>query len=352
MKMTDKLNVGMIGLGGIANLHYGGWALAENAGVVAGSDINPAMLERWAEEYGVETLTTNPEELIENPDIDVIDICTPNQFHTDYAVAALEAGKHVLCEKPLAPTAAEIERMIAARDRSGKILMTGHHFRFSGTAQAIKKEIDKGALGDIYHARAWWLRRSGLPTRPTFIYKNISAGGVGLDLGVHVLDLAVWFMGNPKPVAVSGVARADLAKQEGAFSIWGGDIPTDIDVDEFAAGFIRFENGATLIFEVSWMLHHNQTEDYQTWLYGTDGGAHWPSASLYQTNNQTKQLYDLTLKLTEDKIRPHHQEIAEFAQAIRSGGPSPVPAEESLQVTKILEALYASSQSGREVVIQ
>ncbi|MBN2502233.1 MAG: Gfo/Idh/MocA family oxidoreductase [Anaerolineales bacterium] len=349
--MTDKLNIGIIGLGGIANLHHSGWERVENARVVAGSDINPAMLERWQTEYGVANLTTEPSELIDDPDIDVIDICTPNRFHTDFTVAALEAGKHVLCEKPLAPTVAEIEKMIAARDRSGKLLMTGQHFRFTGAAQAIKQEIAKGALGDIYHARAWWLRRSGVPTRPTFIYKDISAGGVNLDLGVHVLDLAMWFMGNPQPVAVSGVTRTELAKQDGAFSVWGGDIPADIDVDEFSAGFIRFENGATLVLEVSWMLHHNPPEDYQTWLYGTNGGAHWPSAGLYQTDNQVKQHYDVSLKLTEDKIRPHHQEIEAFAQAIRNGGTSPVPAEQSLQVTKVLQALYESSCTGHEVVI-
>jgi predicted dehydrogenase len=242
--------------------------------------------------------------------------------------------------------------MIAARDRSGKMLMTGHHFRFSGTARALKAEIDAGVLGDIYHTRAWWLRRSGVPVRPSLIYKSQAYAGVGIDLGVHVLDLATWFMGNPQPLAVSGVARIELARQQGAFSKWGGEIPPGFDVDEFSSAFIRFENGASMILEVSWMLHHGMDEDdVQTWLYGTKAGAHWPKCEIYETNSVLKQHYNRALRITQDQLRPHHQEIVEFAQAIVTGKPSPIPAEQSLQVQQILEALYRSQEAGREVTI-
>ena len=257
-----------------------------------------------------------------------------------------------MCEKPLAPTVDEIKRMIAARDASGKLLMTAHHLRFSGSARALKAEIDSGAMGAIYHARAWWLRRAGAPIRPSLIYKSQAYAGVGIDLGVHVIDLALWLMGNPQPVSVSGVARSEIASQKGAFSNWGGDIPDDFDVDEFAAGFVRFENGASLIIEVSWLLNHTtEQDDIQTWLYGTKAGAHLPSCVLYETNNDLKQHYDRTIKRIEDKIRPHYLECVEFAEAIINGGPSPVPAEQSLQVGQILEALYQSQEAGREVEI-
>ncbi len=350
--MAKKLKVGLIGLGGIANLHAGGWAASEDTELVAGCDINPAVFERWRQEHGLHKLTTDYQELIHDPDVDIIDICSPNNFHAEQAIAALEAGKHVLCEKPLAPTSDEIRRMIAARDRSGKLLMTAHHLRFSGTARALKAEIDAGVLGEIYHARAWWLRRAGAPIRPTFIYKAQAFAGVGIDLGVHVLDLALWFMGNPQPVSVAGVARTEIARQEGAFSQWGGDIPAGFDVDEFAAAFVRFENGASLILEVSWLLHHGaEGGDLQTWLYGTKAGAHWPRCEIYETNTTLKQHYDRTIKLTEERLRPHHQEIVDFARAIVNGRPSPVPAEQSLQVQQILEALYKSQESGCEVRI-
>jgi predicted dehydrogenase len=246
----------------------------------------------------------------------------------------------------------EIRQMIAARDKAGKLLMTGHHFRFTGTARSLKAEINAGALGEIYHARAWWLRRSGAPVRPTFIYKEQASAGVGIDLGVHVIDLVLWLMGNPQPVSVTGVARTELALQDGAFSNWGGDIPKGFDVDEFSSAFIRFENGASLIIEVSWLLHHGtDQDDVQTWLYGTKGGAHWPKCEIYETNNTLKQHYNRILKSIDDVLRPHHQEILDFAQAIIDGGPSPVTAESSLQVQMILEALYKSQETGREVVI-
>ncbi|MFQ5615542.1 MAG: Gfo/Idh/MocA family protein [Anaerolineales bacterium] len=350
--MTKTLKVGIIGLGGIAHLHIGGWQTSEHTEVVAGCDITPAVFDQWDTEYGVKNLTTHAGDLINDPDIDIIDICTPNKTHADLTIAALDAGKHVLCEKPLAPTAEEIRRMIAARDRAGKTLMTAHHFRFTGTARALKAEIDLGVLGDIYHARAWWLRRAAVPLRPTFIYHKNSAGGVALDLGVHVLDLSLWFMGNPQPVAVTGIARTELASQEGAFSVWDGDIPQGFDVDEFAAAFVRFANGASFIIEASWMLHHNtDLEDVQIWLYGAKGGGHWPDCVVCEANNVTKQHYNRTLKRTEGNLRAHYQECVEFAQAVVDGAPPPVPAEQSLQVALILEALYQSQRTGREVVI-
>ncbi|SVC21113.1 uncharacterized protein METZ01_LOCUS273967 [marine metagenome] len=157
-------------------------------------------------------------------------------------------------------------------------------------------------------------------------------------------------MGNPNPVACSGVARTTLARKEGAFSIWGGAIPKEMDVEEMAVGFIRFENGATLILEVSWLLHHDtQGEDMQMWLYGTDGGSHWPSCEILKTNYESKQHYNTLLKVTGDKLEPHAQECVEFARAVASGAPSPVPAEQSLQVLTILDGIYRSQDEGREV---
>jgi predicted dehydrogenase len=284
-------------------------------------------------------------------DIDVVDICTPNNYHAPLAIAAMEAGKHVLCEKPLAPTPGAIRDMITARDRSGKMLMTAQHFRFRGTSRAMKAEIETGTLGDVYHARCWMLRRAAAPTRPGFILKEHSSGGPCIDIGVHILDLTLWLMGNPEPAAVTGVARAELAHQEGAFSIWGGPIPPEFDVEDFASAFVRFENGATLILEVSWLLHHGaeRAEDMQMWLYGTQGGCHWPKCEVYETNYATQQHYDRALKITRDLLEPHAQECVEFAQAVIDGAPSPVPAEQSLQVMTILDGVYRSQQAGYEV---
>jgi predicted dehydrogenase len=350
--MSNILKVGVIGVGGIARVHMPGWAASEHTEVVAGCDINEAILQKWGREHGIENLTTDPKDLYRNPDIDIIDICTPNNYHAPLTIAAFEAGKHVLCEKPLAATPDEIGSMIAARDKSGKMLMTAQHFRFRGDSKAMKAELDTGVLGDIYHARSWLLRRAAAPTRPGFIMKEHSSGGPCIDIGVHILDLTLWFMGNPKPAAVAGVARTELAHKEGAFSIWGGPIPSEFDVEDFAAAFVRFENGATLVLEVSWLLHHDtQGEDMQMWLYGTNAGCHWPKCEIYETNYATSQHYNRTLKITQDALKPHAQECVEFAQAVVDGAPSPVPAEQSLQVMTILDGIYRSQKAGGEVLL-
>ncbi len=352
--MNSSLKVGVIGVGGIAKTHMPGWAASDIAEVIAGSDVVEPILNSWGETHGVTALSTDPADIFNNPDIDIVDICTPNMYHTELVIGALNAGKHVICEKPLAPTPADIHRMIEARDRSGKTLMTAQHFRFKGNSQAMKREIDDGALGDIYHARSWMLRRGWIPARPGFIYKKNSGGGPTIDIGVHILDLTLWFMGNPKPISVTGVAKAPLAMHDGAFSQWGNDlVPKDMDVEDFAAAFVRFENGATLILEVSWLLHHKTTgEDMQMWLYGTEGGSHWPNSELYSTNYRTQQFYNQQITLTADPMEPHAMECVEFAKVVADGRPSPVPAEQSLQVMAILDGIYRSQEEGGEVKIE
>ncbi len=347
------LKVGLVGVGGISRTHMPGWAASEEAEVVAGSDISNEALEQWGALHNVKRLTTNADELFSDPDIDIIDLCVPNMYHAPLAIAALEAGKHVICEKPLAPTPEDIKEMIAARDKSGKQLMTAQHFRFAGVSQAMKAEIDTGSLGDVYHARGWMLRRNGLIPTATFIEKKHSGGGPCIDIGVHILDLTLWMMGNPRPVTVSGVADARLAHLPGAFATWReGPIPSTFDVEDYAVAFVRFETGATLVLEVSWLLHHDiRGEDMQAWIYGDAGGCHWPSAQFLDTNYTTRQFNNRTLQLTQDKMEPHALECVEFAKAIAAGAPSPVPAEQSLQVLAILDGIYRSQAEGREVSI-
>jgi predicted dehydrogenase len=352
--MTKKLKVGMIGLGNISHTHVPGWKASPYAEIVAGADINPAVFGPWKEKHGNYRFTEHSEDLFNDPEIDIIDICTPNMFHAPLAIAAMQAGKHVICEKPLAPTPDAIRQMMAARDRTGKMLMTAQHFRFRGISQAVKAEVDSGVLGSIYHARAWMLRRSGLPTSPTFIYKKNSGGGPTIDIGVHILDLTLWLMGHPKPVAVSGVTREALLHQPDAFTSWGRQpVPRDIDVEDFAAAFVRFETGATLILETSWLLHHNSVgEDARVWLYGTQGGCEWPQANFMNSNNPARQLLNHTLMLTADTMEAHALECVEFARAVTEGLPSPVPAEHSLYVQTILDGIYRSQAAGKEVTVQ
>lgn len=351
--MAEKLKVGFIGTGGISNTHVPGWQASPYTEVVAGSDPHEPTVKKWGAKHEIKRLTTDPEEILADDSIDIIDICTPNMYHTPWVIKALEAGKHVICEKPLAPNPDEIREMIKARDKSGKLLMTAQHFRFGALSQAMKREIDSGALGDIYHARGWMLRRSAYIPTKTFVYKEHAGGGACIDIGVHILDLTLWLMGHPKPVAVSGVARTELAKSENVFSVWyPGDMPKDMDVEEFAAAFIRFDNGSTMMLEVSWILHHDtQSEDMQSWIYGNKGGAHWPSAQFLNSNYTTQQHYNRSLRITRDLMEPHAAECYEFAKAIAEGKPSPVPPEHSLYNLTILDGIYRSQEAGKEVSV-
>ncbi len=348
--MSKILKVGVIGVGGIAVTHFPGWKASPDAELVALADPVAPVLERVAKEQGVSKTYENPADLINDPDIDIIDICTPSAYHAPLGIAALEAGKHVICEKPLAPTPEDIDALIEARDKSGKMLMTAQHFRFENDTIALKKELESGVLGDIYHARSWMLRRNGFVMRPGFIYKKNSGGGPCIDIGVHILDLTLWMMGHPKPISVSGVTQDKLSKLPGSFAAWDNvDIPRDMDVEEFAAAFVRFDNGATLMLEVSWLLHHKALkDDLQMWLYGTQGGVHWPDSELLSTNYKTKRFLDTKLSPIKPGMEAHAAECVAFAAAIANGAPSPVPAEESRDVMAILDGLYQSAQRGGE----
>ncbi len=352
--MTRKLQVAVIGVGGIAGTHFPGWKASPHAELAAFGDINPEILQRVGDQHGIDPKLRYEDswELFANPDIDIVDVCTPNMYHTPLTVAALEHGKHVLCEKPLAPTPGDIEKMIDARDKSGKLLMTAQHFRFSPEAKALKAELTTGILGNVYHARSWMLRRQAVPVRPSFLEKQHSGGGPCIDIGVHILDLTLWMMGNPTPVTVSGVTQDRRLHQPGTWSIWGGTVPYEIaDVEDFAAALVRFDNGATLVLEVSWLLHHKTTgEDMQMWLYGDQAGAHWPSNEILTTRNETRQHLNTTLQIKTGG-EAHAEECMAFAEAIALGQPSPVPAEQSRNVMAILDGLYRSAETKREVVL-
>ncbi|MBE7467224.1 MAG: Gfo/Idh/MocA family oxidoreductase [Planctomycetes bacterium] len=351
--MSKKLKVGVIGVGGIAKTHFPGWLQSPHVELAALSDIREDVLNKVADELKVPKRYTKTEDLIADKDLDIVDVCTPNMYHAPLSIAALEAGKHVICEKPLAPTPGEIRKMIAARDKAKKLLMTAQHFRFDGRSQALKAELDRGVLGEVYHARSWMLRRAGAPTTPGFVLKKHAGGGPCIDIGVHILDLTLWMMGNPKPVAVSGITQDRLRKRKGAFSNWGGPIGPEWDVEEFASAFVRLANGATLVLEVSWLLNHDtQGEDMQMWLYGDEGGSHWPSNTLYKTCNESQQHMNISLKRNPHNTEPHALECVKFAEAVATGAPSPVPAEHSLDVIAILDGLYRSSAENREVKLE
>jgi len=348
---VSMMKVGLIGVGGIMRSHMPGWSASPHAEAVVAADLNGEVAKSFADEHGLLRWTEDADSVINDPDIDIIDLCTPTNHHTKLVIAALEAGKHVICEKPLAPKPGEIEQIIEARDKAGKLVMTAMNQRYDPAHLAMKREVEAGKLGDIYYGRAWWHRRNQLPVRPGFVYKKNSAGGPCIDIGVHILDLAMWYMDHPTPVTVSGVAGKHVAGVEGAFSDWGGDVPMDMDVEDFAVGFVRFDNGATLTLEVSWLMHHRANES-ALWLYGTHGGAEVHEKMLYTSDNALRQRYDTRITKFDPPfadVNAQGAKCCDFAKAIAEGRPSPVPPEEALNVMAILDGLYQSHDTGQEV---
>ena len=343
------LRIGMIGAGGISGIHCEGWARLDDCELVAITDIDGGAATGRAEEFNIPNVDATAARLLRRKDIDAVDIVTPNRFHKPYAVSALRAGKHVLCEKPLALTPREVDAMIAAAEKSKKKLMCAQHQRFMDTSRAMKDYITAHPLGEVYYARAWYNRRRSLPTTRGFLLKANSGGGCCIDVGVHVLDLALHLMDNFEPVSVTGVAVTKIARQRAAWSEfdWGFYDKRLLDVEDFAAGMVRFANGAALTLECSFMLNQKPKAQQRIDLFGTRGGITWPDCEYYDTTS--RDYVDVSLNVRDSGEQAHHAEIRAFAEAVMGLTPVPVPAQQSRAVMAILHGLYTSQKSGKEV---
>ncbi len=349
--IKKPLKIGIIGAGGIMRgVHMPGWKAAEDCEVVAVCDTNREVMERFAADFGIKQTCTDFTELVQLPELDIIDIATPNRFHTPAVLAALEAGKHVLCEKPLAVTTAEVREMGEAARKAGRLLMTAQHHRYGAPAVALKRWVDSGALGEVYYARVHATRRNWLPTPPTFIAEELAGGGPCMDIGVHALDTALWLMGFPNPVRVTGTCLTNFAKGDTIPGAWGEWDRKKFTVEDFASGFVHFSNGATMVIECSWLQHQHEDEDFSARLFGKKASVQWPAGDFSSTINRT--LLDGTIKPVGGLRPPHSEEIAAFADAVRHNKPSPIPVAETLKVIAILEGIYESARTGREVLLR
>ncbi len=337
--------MGVIGMG-MGRNHAVAFRDCAEAELVAICDTDDGRLEQVSHEVHPRRTYTEMDALLADPEIAAVSICVPNALHCVAAVKALEAGKHVLCEKPLAMNAVEGARMVETARRLDRTLMLHFNYRFQPTSQAVKRFVDDGKLGEIYFARTHWHRNRGIPgIGRWFTQKSMSGGGALIDLGVHRLDLALWLMGFPKPVAVSGAAYnflgQEIAGREGhAF-----------DVDDLAAAFIRFENGATLAMEASWAGNSEKREDQATQLWGRRGGA-------VLRNYDEGYQYETRVFLDRDgHLETHWPEIHQdgetpqqhFCRALIQGTETMAPGEHGLTVMRILDAIYESARIGSEI---
>jgi len=353
--MTEQLGIGAVGIGGIwSACHAPAWEKCPDAKVVAVCDINRDKAQRYADVKGVHQVSSDFHELLRLPEVDAVDICTSNKFHSEIAVAALEAGKHVICEKPDAINPTEAQRMADAANASGKTLMTMRNNRFSPGGQFLRGYIDTGALGEVYAARCGWIRRRGIPGKGGwFTTKELSGGGPLIDLGVHMIDLALWLMGNPVPVSVSGATYCkfanDNAANDSVHSVFGEAKADGVfDVEDLAMGFVRFANGASLQIEFSWASNISQETRFVE-LRGTKAGASFRDgdAEVYIEGPNGTQC-DLKPR-TSGGIQEHAGFIYHFVDVIKGKAkPTIVPAD-GVHMIKILSAIYESAKTGREV---
>lgn len=348
--MRRKLRIGVIGLGMGAG-HVTGYQSHPDAEVVALCDVDRERLDAAAQKFGISETFEDAKDMFRKADLDGVSVATPNNLHAPLSIAALKAGIHVLCEKPMAMNTREAERMIVAARKAGKNLMINFSFRFLDTSYALKQQVDAGVIGDVYFGRTVWHRRYGLPDglRGWFTNKKLSGGGPLIDLGVHRLDLALWLMGYPNPVAVSGstynvIARARAAREHKTYT-----------VEDLACGFIRFRNGATLILEASWASHIKEREEMCTRLCGTRGGLVQRNVGggyKYEAEVYTEENGHFFTKILDGSKLSAPTAQEEFVNSIIEKRQPLATGEQGLKVMKILDGLYKSAETGREVRYQ
>jgi predicted dehydrogenase len=331
-----KIRVAVIGAGAVAQInHIPAYGRLETAEVVAVCDTDVEKAKRVAARFGVPTATADHNELFARDDIDAVDVCVPNHLHAPISIAALNAGKHVLCEKPFSRSPAEAARMVAAAEKSGTVLMAAFNNRFRNDAQLLKTFVEKGEVGHIFYAKTGWLiKHASWDVESWKSQKRFAGGGVLIDLGVQMLDLALWIMGMPDVLTVT----ASTARRP------------DIDeVESNASAFLRLDGGATLTLEVGWSLLMEKDFAYVN-LFGEHG------AALLNPFRLHKEMHGSLVNVTPatESIRnvykqSYESEIAHFVDCARLGKKPLSPGHEAVSVLRVLEAIYKSAESGREV---
>ena len=357
------IKVGIIGCGGIANQkHFPALkALGDRVEIVAFCDIIKERAEKAAKEYGAEgaKVFTDYRDLVAIPEIVSVHVLTPNVSHCELTCAALLAGKNVICEKPMAATPADAQKMLDAQKASGKILTIGYQNRCRQDSLTLKAMCDNGDLGDIYYAKAHAIRRRGVPTWGVFPDKSKQGGGPLIDIGTHSLDLTLWMMNNYKPKSVMGASFEKLGRtlqpgnQGNMMGVWD---PETYEVEDSAFGFVTMENGAVIVVEASWALNTLDVSEALTELCGTKAGADMKDGLRINT-----VLYDKMTTIKPDTrtprgvdffegfgaLRPEVYEAKRYYDAIEGNGTPVVKPEEAFVVTQILDAIYQSAKTGK-----
>ncbi len=358
MKETANVRVGVIGLGFGGESALKSYRQIPGVEIVALAGMEEEKLAYLGKTYEVPHLYREYQELLAREDLDAVSIAVPNYLHAEIAIAAFQKGLHVLCEKPLARTAEEAEAIVQAAIEAKRVLQVVFNHRERGDIQTLKRYIDEGQLGRIYYAKAYWMRRNGIPGAGSwFVSKERSGGGPLIDLGVHVLDMALYLLGEPEVLTVSASTYDELIQSgrgidKGASKTGNNHAQ---DVEDLATAFMRLSNGATLLLETSWATNSSYGDDYGVILYGSEGGAEI-KVKRYSTQDTLRIYTDVAgapseIAVQNPKSEFHLAVIRQFVEHIRGGNWSLYTGSEGLRRARIIDACYASAQQGREVVV-
>jgi len=361
MTTTSKLRTAVIGVG-VGWNHIEGFQTHPGCELVAICDVNPVALKERGAKFNIPETHhfTDYKQLLASKEIDAVSIALPNWLHEPVAMEAFAHGKHVLSEKPLASTVEAGQHIIDAAASANKTLMVCYNHRYRPEIVWLKGQIRAGDFGNIYAAKAGWMREGWIPTHGAwFTQKERAGGGALIDLGVHVLDLALWLMGYPKPVAVSGAAFAEFGPR-GQKTKPRDVKPPNFDVDDSGFGFVRFDNGAVLQFESAWASHREPNQDgYFVRLFGSEAGANFFTGA---ANGETVQLFKyindqpsaITPQLSGNArggVNGHRIAVHHFVDSVINNTVPESPGEHGLIGLQIIDAIYRSSQEGKEIVI-
>lgn len=354
---NDIVRVGIIGCGGIANgKHMPALSKLKNVRMVAFCDIIEKKALSAREKFGTPdcAVYTDYKKLLEDKSIDVVHVLTPNRSHSFITVDALEAGKHVMCEKPMAINSAEAQKMLDAAKRTGKKLTIGYQSRHRTDSLFLKGEVEAGTFGDIYYAKATAIRRRAVPTWGVFLNEYEQGGGPLIDIGTHALDLTLWTLDNYKPKYCVGTTYHALNDQTDQGNAWGPWDPAKFTVEDSAFGFIVMENGATINLEASWALNTLDVREAVTSFCGTKAGADMVDGVRINGVRQNLQYVmkpDMNAKGAAffDGVKgesPADREARLWIDAVVNDKAPFVLPEQAIVVTRILEGIYTSAKTG------
>ncbi len=353
-----RLRVGIIGCGGIANgKHLPSLKALNRVDIVAFCDLIIEKAEKAAKEYGTPDakVYTDYKELLKDESIDVCYVLTPNRSHADISIDALHAGKHVMCEKPMAKCAADARRMVEAAKETGKKLTIGYQHRQKAAAKYVKACIDRGDLGEIYYAKALAIRRRGTPTWGVFLNEYEQGGGPLIDIGTHSLDLTLYLMNNYKPKMVVGTTYKKVEHAE-CGNPWGGWKKGENETLEDAAfGFIVMENGATITLDATWALNTSEPiPEGSCMLCGSKAGSQIIRDKVTMNYGEFGRLVTSQPDLSAGGVAfydgvqdtPPIAEQRQWIDAIENDTDPTVLPEQACVISEILEAIYVSAKTG------